>query len=878
MHRLRVLAVRLVNLFRRTTLDRDLREQIESHLQMLEDDFIRRGMEPSAARVSARRALGNQLLVRELARDQQSFAPLDTLASDVRLAARRLRRQPGTAVASVLALSAGIAAATTCWTLLSTVLLHPLPVHDSDSLVIVGSRFNQHGYPLYTRVGNSGVFEATAGGGSLEVLVGREHPEPAVAYFASHDFLDVLGVSPALGRDFTAVDDRRGAPQVAMLSHRYWQHAFGGRRDVLGAEVVVAGQPATVVGILPRQFRGLDLTELPDVYLPLHTVELSDAAGGGQGFLTVDARTAVSWITVIGRLRPDTEQAQVANRLSALFPDASWSRTPDAVTSLNAAAVPTTAGWLTFASGLLIAVTVALVLATGCLAAGSLLVLRTEARRDELAMCLALGASKARLVRGVVAEGGLLALAGLLTALPASAWLLAGIRVFELPGGVQIDVAALSVDTSALLVAGGAALLATLAVTLLAASSVFSVGAAGGQRARAGATPRLGRIRTRMILGAAQMAVALVLLAGAALFARSIAGTLAVGPEEPVRALVTGRISLGAYGHTPEQAAAFFDALEQRLGARSAIQGLSMATAFSNSQGGVTIVDGARRHLPSYIYYQGVDDQYFPLLGLPITSGRGFSADDREESPTVAVISASLAGLLFGTADPLGHELGPIFWRTTPATVVGVVPDVVTNLALRSPYVIYMPIAQTPVTRRTLFLRASGDPSVGIREVSSAIRAIDPSIVPPPMETVGQRVDAHARAQRFGVLVMGAVGIAAALLTALAVFVMATSLAARRRRELGIRSALGAPRAHLAFIVLRESVLVAGIGILAGAAVVWWGSALEPMRAFLFQVEPFDPLSVAGAAALLMVLVLIVSLKPARAAMRQDVTRVLVEE
>jgi predicted permease len=780
------------------------------------------------------------------------------------------------AVVSILALAGGIGATATTWSLVSAVLLHPLPVQDPDRLVIVGSRFNQHGYPLYAAVRESGAFETVAAGGSREVMIGRDHPTPAVAYFASHDFFDVLGVRPALGRDFLSHEDRRESPLVAMLSDSYWRRVFGARQDVLGAQVVVSGQPAVVVGVAPGRFRGLDLTEAPDIYLPLHAVQNTDVTGDGLGFLDLDATSAVAWISVVGRLRQGSHPAQAAARLGALFPDTAAS---NVVTSLNTAAIPRNALWSTRVFGGLMLVTVALLLATGCLAAGVLLLLRTEARRDELAMCLALGASRRRLVRGVVVEGGLLALAGLLAALPVSAWLLAGIRAFELPGGVQVDLAVLSVDASALVGAGSAALLATLLVALAAASFVFSVGAPGGWRAQAGVTPRLARARIRPVLGAAQVAISLVLLAGAGLFARSIAGVLAVGPGVDVRRLVTATMNPRAYGYTDEQASAFFDGLQQRLRDRPAIGTVSIAKPYTNSLGGVTFVDGVGHEFASFIYYQGIDAQYFSMVGLSVIAGRGFSTTDRAESPTVAIVSESLGRLLARGGDPIGRELGPMWWRETGlqgAEVVGVVPDLVTNIALRSPYVIYMPVAQMPGESTTVFLQTRGEPAVAIREVASAIRAIDPAIVPPRMQTVGERLDEQMRAQRFGMLAMGGVGIAAALLTALGIYVMAASLAARRRRELSIRSALGAPRAHLGLIVLREAGLVAGSGLLAGIAIAW--ASLEPIRAFLFQVEPFDARSVATAAVLLVALIVAVSLKPARAAMRVDVARILAEE
>ena len=879
LHRLRALAIRVLNLVRRTQLDRDLREQIDAHIQQLEDDLAQRGMERDAARATARRAIGNSLLVRERARDQQAFPALDTLMSDIRLAARRLRRQCWTTVVSTLALACGIGATAAAWSLFSQVVLRPLPVHDPDRLVIVGSRFHQHGYPLYAALRESGVFEGVAAVGSRTLPVGRDRTVPGLAYFASHEFFDVLGIRPTLGRDFEPEDDRRGAPLVAMLSDRYWRRELGARPDVVGAQVVVSGRSAVVIGIVPRDFRGLDLTEPADIYLPLHAAAHPEWPATIPNLLDQDATRAAAWLTIVGRLGASVDAAQVTARLRTLLPDVVRSNGTRAVTSLSDAAIPRSAVWSTQSFGLLVGVTMALLLAIGCLAAGVLLLLRTEARRDEFAVCLALGASRRRLIRGVVMEGALLALAGLLLAVPASAWLLAGTRAFELPDGVQVDLSLVSVDPSALLVAGATALVATLTVSIAAGGFVFAVGVTGGRRPHPGATPRLARARTRTFLAAGQVALSVVLLAGATLFARSLAGALAVGPGDSIRRLVTGTIDPRDYGHTNEQAAQFFGALEQRLRSHPAIVAVSIAKPYTNSLGGVTLVDGVPHQFASFIYYQGVDEQYFATLGLPAIAGRGFSASDGEDSRSVAIVSESFARLLARGGDPVGRRLGPIWWRPkdTSATIVGVVPDVVTNLTLRSPYVIYMPVAQMPGrARRTFFVRTPADPDATIDIVTGAIRAIDPAIVPPSMQTIGERVDEQLRAQRIGMLAMGGVGVASVLLTALGAYVLAASLVMRRRRELGIRAALGASRSHLGLIVLREAGVVAVGGVLAGVAIVRAG--LEPIRAFLFQIEPFDPPSVVSAATVLLLLVAAVSLKPALAAMRVDVARTLAEE
>ena len=877
LHRIRARAVRLLNYLRRDDPERDLREQIDAHTRMLEDDFVGRGMTPAEARIAARRAMGPEALIRQITREQQTIPAVDTLVSDVRLAARRLRRQPAAAVVSILALAGGIAATSVTWSL-AAALRHPLPVAGADRLVLVGSGFNASRHAEYTGIRASGVFNAVAGIGRREVPIGRERPHPGVADFASHDFFDLLGLVPALGRDFLPEDDRPGAPLVAMLSEGYWRRAFGSRLDVLGTGVVVSGRPAIVVGVAPRRFAGVDLTEAPDIYLPLHTAEPAELTGSPSGQGTSQP---LPWMSIVARLHAGSDPVQAAVRLKASVPDEARSRTLLPVTPLNAAVIARTGIGSSVQFGVVLVATVGLLLAIGCLAAGELLLLRTEARRDELAMCLALGASRGRLVRGIVAEGALLAVSGAVLALPLSVWLLAGIRGFELPGGVQVDRLDLTVDGFALLAAAGAAVAAMFVIALLAGSLVFSLGTHRIRRPHTGATPRVTRAWTRRALGAGQVAISLVLLAGAGLFARSIAALLTVEPGDDVRNILSGTIGPGAYGSSDEETAAFFDALRSRLGGHPAIEAVSIAKPYSNSLGGRIVVDGRPREFPSFIYFQGVDERYFSTLRLPSIVGRHFSTSDRlATAPSVAIVSESLGRLLANGGDAVGRQLGPMFWRPPElgrAQVVGVVPDLVTNLTLRSPYVIYMPIEQMPgPTRRTLFVRAAADPAIAIREVAGMIRAVDPGMPLPAMRTIGDRLDEQMRTQRLGTIAMGGVGLAAALLTALGIYVLAESLAARRRRELAIRAALGASGSRLGVLVLREALMLTGLGVLIGVAVVW--AASDAVRMFLFQIEPFDPPSLSAVSLLLFLLFLAVSLKPARAATSMDVARLLAEE
>jgi predicted permease len=511
-----------------------------------------------------------------------------------------------------------------------------------------------------------------------------------------------------------------------------------------------------------------------------------------------------------------------------------------------------------------------------------LLLTRTEARRDEFAMCLALGATRGRLVRGVLSEGALLVLGGAMLALPLCPMLFSGVRTFELPGRVSLELLDLSIDGSAVIGVIAAASAATLIMALVAGAFGFSASVADALRSRMGATPRIGRRRIRRGLVVAQVAVALVLMAGAGLFARSLAEALRLNPDRRTDRLMTGEVSLSAYGYTPARAAAFFDDLFARLGAHGAIADVAQAVRQGGmSTGGRVIVDGQPTQLASFTTYMGVDVNYFETMDLPAIRGRTFGPSDGPGAPPVIVVSESLARAIAPDGNAIGHRItdsssrppaGPIVRE-----IVGVVPDVITDVRQLQPLVKYMPIAQADeMSRRTIVLRAAASSDAAGSAVRDVLRALDAGVTAQPMRTIDEQLLAQMGPQRFGMLVMGALGTIAVLLTALGAFVTAELMAAVRRREMGIRAALGARGSHLGALIVRESIQLVGVGLVIGLGLAAAGT--EMIRAFLFRVEPLDPVTIVGVAGGLLVLSVAVSLRPALAASRPDLTRLLREE
>jgi putative ABC transport system permease protein len=816
---------------------------------------------------------------------------------EVRLALRRVTKRPGAALASIVTLGAAIGAAAATMSLLSAVLLRPLPVAEPDRLAVVGQREaggryaglvrDNQIYPLFPLLRDSGIFEDVAAGGSWGLRVNANAnalPQNTRVYFATANFFDLLGVHISVGRGFRSEEDRRGAPVVALLADRYWRRTFGADAGVIGRTITVGGKPATVVGVVPRGFRGLDLSYAPDIYLPLHTV--ADVAEPTTNFFAEDNPhySPTSWLTIVGRIGAGSTFARAAAQVAALKPPrADYVTSRYLLTGVNTAALPSYSRAAMAQFTRLLGATVGLLLLIGCATVGMLLLVRTEARREEFAMCLALGATRARLARGVAIEGAILSIAGALLALPIAQWLFAGLRAFKLPGGVEIDLLDLSVDGRVLADAAGCAIAGTLLIAVVAGAFGFSADIADAIRSRSGATPRTTRRRTRTILVAGQVAVSLVLLAGAGLFARSLIAALRLNPGYDTSRIVTGDVLPRPQGYTMARALTFFADLAERLSASPAVRSVSLTESQSAmTPGGTLVIDGQPRVMRSRLSFTAIDDRYLPTMGLRITKGRPFSSDDSPQSPLVGLASESLARMLGNGGDPIGHRIEmPVRLNGQPAPVVeivGVVPDVITRVTDLEPFDLYLPLAQAPLrsTSRTIVVQAARDAPAARREILNAIRQLDATVIPAPMLTIDELLNQQMSSQQFGVVVLTALGVIAVLLTVLGTYVLAESMAVLRMREMGIRAALGASGRQLGAIVLAETARLVGLGLLVGLLLAWMGAST--IRAFLFKVQPLDLATLAGVAATILLLALTVSLRPAWRAARVDLGTVLKEE
>jgi predicted permease len=810
---------------------------------------------------------------------------------DARYAVRRLRKQPLATVASIATLACAIGAAAATWSLISVVLLHPLRIHEPETLYEVGFRAPfrdttqyQSGftYPMATAIRDAGIMDLAFWGsiGARTPLLVKTQGEarPRGIYFASAQFLDVLGVAPAAGRFFNEAEDVPGGPMVAVLSHRLWQSEFNGESAVVGSTILVRDQPTLVVGVLPRSFRGLEVGRSPDMVMPIHTIERVHTWEGLFG-----NRPALHWVSLVGRLPEGATPSQVAGRLNTL--GLAWQSAGDhtfelvdvETASLSAESRQDLRKFSTLLGG-----TVALMLAIGSLTVGMLLLLRTEARGGEFAMCLALGASRARLATGVVLEGVLLAVAGTILAIPVSRLAFVGMSQFRLPGGIRMEMLDLSVDSTVLVGTAAASVACVLLIGGLA--SLFALRQHHGDvlRAHAGATPRVTRRRSRAALVTAQVAVTLVLVSGAGLFASSVMRALSLNPGIDTSRLLWGEVDPIAQGYSAERSRLFVDDLKTRLLAHPAIAAVGISE--SNQGIGRVLVNGQEQSLGGqFMGLVAIDDSYLATVGLRVLAGRSFTDRDGVGAPPVAIVSESLARAVAGTGPAVGLRIGvdPKVSPMKEAEIVGVVPNIRTPGSLEAK-VLYLPNRQYQVRvypgsgGPDMVIRPTGRSAAAIVAVTETIHSLDPGVRPAPMTTLDERIMVTMAPQRFGMTLMGALGTIALLLSVLGTYVIAESMATLRRREMGIRAALGATGGQLGSILLVDTLRLVGAGLVLGFGLSWLGA--ETIRAFLFQVEPFDPVVTGVVSLLIIAMALAVSLRPALAAARLDLATVLRED
>ena len=801
--------------------------------------------------------------------------------NDVRFALRQLARRPGFTLTVVLVLGLGIGANSTLFTLVNALFLRTPPhVAEPDRLVRVnrtqGSEvtFGGLSYPDYLSYRN---YNRTLAGlaaydSDPEIVMARLGETTRVQVgvgLVSDNYFEVLGVRPVLGRFFLAEENRvAGGHAVAVVSHDVWTRHLASRRDALNSRIDLDGHPFTIVGVAPEGFAGVSPADpAPDVWVP---IAMQPVVAPSQANLLERVEGGFdAWLDGIGRLRPGVtlevarrDFTAAANRIALEY--SSWSEGMGARVSAGATYHPAVRERLTRLLGLLAAVA-GVVLLIACANVALLLLARASARRREFGVRLAIGAPRRRLVRQLLVEGVVLAaLAGTVGLLFAN-WS-AGLAGTMIPGSFAV---AYRPDLTVAFFTFG---LAAITVVLFALAPAWVSSRPEIVEELRGAAGRPERTALRSGLVVAQVALSLILVSAAALFARSLANAQSTELGfDPVRRLVLS-VDLRQRGYSESEGKAFIRTALERLAAVPGVEAVATGrmlpfrgqwtTTFQAD--GVTPPEG-QSGFDSGINV--VSHGYFQTMGIPMVAGRGFEPRDDEANLPVAVVNQELARRLWGERDPIGLTLG---WPETPHyTVVGVARNATYyDLGETPAPQLYVTPLQFYQPDLRFVLRTTGEPASLAGTVHRELHALDPDLVVARVTTLEDQVANETSRFRVTATLVGVLGSLALVLASAGLYGLLSYLVTQRTRELGVRMALGARRSDVAAVVVRRGVRLTALGVVIGGLVALGGSQL--VGSFLFRVPPRDPVTFILAAVLLLSVSLLASWLPARRAARID--------
>jgi putative ABC transport system permease protein len=878
----------------RSRFERDMEAELRAHLDARVDDLIAHGASPADAQRRAREEFGDLLRWKEQGREARGLRLLDELRADVTYALRWLRRSPGFAAAAILSLALGIGANTAIFSVIDSLMLRTLPVRQPDRLVqfLPGNGHTTWTYPMWAAIranGNrfggvlawsSDRFDLSSGGAV----------EPANGLRVSGRFFDVLGLRPTLGRGFTPDDDARGGGRegsVAVISYAFWQRHFGGAVEAIGRTLSINRVPFTIVGVTPRDFTGPDIGVSYDVAVPLGTSPLLD------GRDRLDERTHW-WLRVMARLAPGQTVAGAASALAGLQPAFRAATMPQNMRPQDQAhylekpfqvvAAPDGPSnvRLYYRQPLIaLMIVVGLVLLVACANIANLLLARADARRHEVSVRLALGASRWRVMRQFLVENLLLSAGGAAVGGFLAAW---GSRLLIAQFGIPSDPMFLD------LALDWRVLGFTAAVTVLVA---FVFGTAPAFRATRVDAHQVLKERSRGVAGdggrglatlivPTEVALCVVLVAGAGLFVRTF---LSLAHRDlgfdATRVLVVG-IDARKSAKPPAARFADYDRLiasvralpgvaQASLSALTPLSGSDWDTLIENPVG-VSLAENERS-----VYENLVTPDWFATYGMALVAGRDLDWHDVTPTPAVVVINETAARRYFPGKNPIGQmirEVGDPKDPAPPMTIVGVVRDA-TYDSLRDapPPTLYEPIAPNP--QISLSVRAGGiDPSGLTRSVVAAIEHVDAGLAL-TIRPLTQDLDDLLLRERLLARLSAFFGVLALALAGLGIYGVVAYAVSRRQREIGIRTALGASSGRVVRVVVRQAAVLVAIGVVAGLVLSVWASRFA--ATLLYGLAPGDPVTLGSAAATLVAVALLASWLPSRRAARIDPARVLRE-
>ncbi len=881
--------------FRRRYWDRERSRELQAYLDIETDENIARGMTPEEARYAARRKLGNPTLIREEIYHMNSLGLLETLWQDLRYGARLLRLNPGFALVAILSLALGIGANTAIFQLLNAVLLRTLPVENPQKLAEIrisnvtelrGSTNSPYAfatYPLWKQIRKQQqAFSGTFAWMDDEFnLAPRGEARLARGMWVSGEFFKVLGVKPFLGRVFSAADDRRGCGLPgAVISYAFWQREFGGTTSVLGRKVILEYHPVDIIGVTPQGFNGLVVGQSFDVALPI----CSQPTLADYSYL-VDGN--IWWLTVMGRLKPGWTLNRAGTHLSAIsegiFEATLPSNYPRAnvkeYLSYKLIAYPAGTGVSMlrnhYSEPLKMLLAIAgLVLLIACANLANLMLARASAREREIALRLALGASRGRLIRQLLAESLLLATSGAVLGT-----LLAGSLSQTLVSLISTEVNRwfldLALDWRVLGFTTGVAALTCvlfgLAPALRATSATPGAMVKSGGR---GITASRERFGLRRVLVVSQIALSLFLLVSALLFSRSLRHLISLDAGFQQDGILVADTDLTAL----RLPVARWDEFKQLVLDRvRAIPGIDAAAdakfvpLSGNAADDHVWLEGRDEKINPY--FNWISAGYFNTLATPFLAGRDFDAHDTRTSTKVAIVNEAFAQRLGIRTGAISKRFRREATPSEPETVFEIV-GLVKNAKYRdlredfTPTVfLLLPQQASPEPTQHILIRSSVPPASLVASVKRTLPEVSPRIAF-YFSFFKTRIREGLLRERLMATLSGFFGALAALLATTGLYGVISYMVARRTNEIGIRMALGADRRDVVKLILREGGLLLVFGVAAGAVLAL--AAATTARSMLFGLQPYDPATLGMAIVLLAAVTLAASYLPARRAAKLD--------
>ena len=858
------LKFRLRALFHRSAVEDELNHELRFHLEREAEKLAAAGLAPDEAMRRARLEFGGVERFREEAREARGVWLLETMLADVRYALRRIVAAPVFSVVTTVTLALGIGSTTAIFSAIHPVLIAPLPYPDADRLAMIWER-NSDGsnadgtFGMYRELAaRTRTFDhITAIRSWTPTITGADRPERFDGQRVSASYFQVLGVRPHLGRDFTADDDRDGAPNVTIISHDLWQRRFGGDSAIVGRLVTLGDAGFTIIGVMPERFENV-LSPQAHLWTTLK-YDMSQGRAWGHH------------LRLVGRLRSGVAPEEATRELTQLGQAVLRELRPQTYgDSVRIAAVPLrheiTAG--VRPALLAIAGAVVLVLLIACVNVTNLVLARGVQRRGEFALRAVLGAGQGRLVRQLLTESMLLSLAGGAAGLLVAESGIRALQLFSPPELPRLSAIALNgpVFVFALLVTSIIGLVIGLVPALEAARGHHAAELPSISRRTTG-----GHRRLRSMLVVAEVALALVLLIGSGLLLRSMRLLFTVDPGFEPAGVLTMQVQTAGSGLSADSSSDLFyaralDAVRRVPGVSEAALTSQLPLSGDRDEYGVMFAQAAQGF--STLRY-AVSPGYLEAMRIPVRRGRVITENDRAGAPMVALINESFARRTFAGSDPIGAKLtmGPL----GPFTIVGIVGDVrQLSLAGESGDAVYVPAAQWTFADNAMWLVARGSSTLPALApaIRDAIWSVDRNQAIVRTATLPEMIQSSAAERRFSLLVFESFALAALLLAAAGIYGVLAGGFAERRREIGVRAALGATRGTIIAFVVREGLVVtfAGVGIGIIGAVL----ASQALGSLLFGIGRFDVVTWLSVIALLGAVALVACALPAWRAARVD--------